>query len=70
MTMSAAQRKQHLVNIEEMNDSSPDEEKKRGCSNWSKEDNNRLVSAWLNNSNDSIDVNAKKGDFLLESGCS
>ena len=28
---------------------------------WSEEDNLQLISAWLNNSNDPIDGNSKKG---------
>lgn len=45
--------------IEERSDVGSDEEKKGGRWFWSEEDNLRLVSAWLNNSNDPVDGNSK-----------
>lgn len=51
------------MNVEECSDTSPNEERsRRGRNNWRKEENLRLISAWLNN-NDSVDGNAKKGDY-------
>lgn len=47
--------------IEEWSDVCSDEENKCVRMHWSKEDNLRLVSAWLNNSNDPINGNSKKG---------
>ncbi|KAL6842428.1 hypothetical protein ACP4OV_027855 [Aristida adscensionis] len=45
------------VSNEEFSESSPDEcDKKGGCQNWSEEEDLRLVSAWLKNSNDPIEV--------------
>jgi len=49
--------------IEEECDSSPEEGKKNpGRKYWSEEENIRLVSAWLNNSNDPVKGNDKKFD--------
>ncbi|CAN6273056.1 unnamed protein product [Urochloa humidicola] len=49
--------------IEEECDSSPEEGKKNsGRKYWSEEENIRLVSAWLNNSNDLVKGNDKKFD--------
>jgi hypothetical protein len=50
------------IRIEEWSDAGSDEEKKGGRMYWSKKDNLRLLSAWLNNSNDPIDGNSKAGD--------
>ncbi|CAM0909641.1 unnamed protein product [Alopecurus aequalis] len=48
---------------EEGSESSPDENAKKGKSkNWSDQEDEWLVSAWLNNSNDPIDGNSKKSD--------
>uniref|UniRef100_K3YLY2 Myb-like domain-containing protein n=1 Tax=Setaria italica TaxID=4555 RepID=K3YLY2_SETIT len=46
---------------EEWSDTGSDEEKKGGRMYWSEQDNLRLISAWINNSNDPIDGNSKKG---------
>ncbi|CAO2179440.1 unnamed protein product [Urochloa humidicola] len=49
------------VRVEVWSDADSDEEKKGARMFWSQEDNLRLISAWLNNSNDPIDGNSKKG---------
>ncbi|CAL4920607.1 unnamed protein product [Urochloa decumbens] len=49
------------IRDEDWSDAGSDEEKKGGRMFWSQEDNLRLISAWLNNSNDPIDGNSKKG---------
>jgi len=61
--LSAAQGVEASHRNEEESDSSPDEHaRKEKCKNWSKEEDEWLVSAWLNNSNDPIDGNSKKSD--------
>ncbi|KAG2639790.1 hypothetical protein PVAP13_2KG045700, partial [Panicum virgatum] len=49
------------VRGEEWSDVGSDEEKKGGRMYWSEEDNLRLISSWINNSNDPIDSNSKSG---------
>ena len=49
------------ISVEEWSDAGSDEEKIGGRMFWSEEDNLWLISAWLNNSNDPIDSNSKKG---------
>jgi hypothetical protein len=49
------------VRGEEWSDVGSDEEKKGGRMYWSEEDNLRLISSWINNSNDPIDGNSKSG---------
>ncbi|CAL5032199.1 unnamed protein product [Urochloa decumbens] len=49
------------IRVEQWSDADSDEEKKSGRMHWAEEDNLRLVSAWLHNSNDPIDGNGKKG---------
>jgi hypothetical protein len=49
------------MRIEEWSDAGSDEEKKGGRMYWSEKDNLRLLSAWLNNSNNLIDGNSKAG---------
>jgi hypothetical protein len=50
-------------NNEEESESSPDENAQKGKSkNWSEKEDEWLVSAWLNNSNDPIDGISKKSD--------
>ena len=49
------------ISVEEWSDAGSDEEKIGGRMFWSEEDNLQLISAWLNNSNDPIDGNSKKG---------
>ncbi|KAF8660320.1 hypothetical protein HU200_057896 [Digitaria exilis] len=46
---------------EEWSDAGSDDEKKGGRMFWSEEDNLRLISAWINNSNDPVDGNSKSG---------
>ncbi|KAF8689460.1 hypothetical protein HU200_041782 [Digitaria exilis] len=49
------------IRSEEWSDTDLDGENKGGRMFWSEEDNMRLISAWLNNSTDSVDGNSKKG---------
>ncbi|KQK18020.1 hypothetical protein BRADI_1g38070v3 [Brachypodium distachyon] len=59
--MSAAQNTHHEVENEESKDSNPDEEQRRGRTNWTKKENERLINSWIKNSV-SIEGNGKKSD--------
>ncbi|XP_010237095.2 uncharacterized protein LOC104584360 [Brachypodium distachyon] len=61
--MSATQRNMHEVEHEESKDSSPDEEIRKGRTNWTKKENERLISSWIKNSVDAIEGNGKRGDY-------
>jgi hypothetical protein len=51
------------ANNDEESERSPDENTRKGKGkNWSKKEDEWLVSAWLHNSNDEIDGNSKKAD--------
>ena len=53
---------------EESDATSPEEDGRRGARlNWNDEENKRLASSWLANSNDCIRGNAKKSDFYWAS---
>lgn len=61
--LSAAHRVESPVFSEEGSGSSPDESAKKGKGkNWSKKQDEWLVSAWLHNSIDSVDGRSKKSD--------
>ncbi|XP_062179366.1 glutathione S-transferase T3-like [Phragmites australis] len=47
----------------ESESSSDDNEKKAGCQLWTEEQNLRLVSSWLKNSNDPVQGNSKKYEW-------
>ena len=59
---AAPKRSEEQLNKEDSSDSSPDEGKRGTRMKWTQQDNLRLISSWLNNSNDPIDGNSKKND--------
>ncbi|XP_025879772.1 glutathione S-transferase T3-like [Oryza sativa Japonica Group] len=61
-TTTRQQEKQPL-NIEELSDSSEEGVRRAPRTNWKEEENLRFVSAWLNNSVDSVDGNDKKSEY-------
>lgn len=57
------QEKMQPENIEEVSDSSDEGARRAPRINWTEEENLRLLSAWLNNSVDSVDGNCKKKEY-------
>ncbi|EAY97790.1 hypothetical protein OsI_19710 [Oryza sativa Indica Group] len=62
-TPCPARQQEAPVNLESSSESSEDEVRRATRTNWTEEENLRLISAWLSNSVDPIDGNDKKGEY-------